>query len=61
MFILAKLLQALGIAETLVGLVAGIQGSMRGEMLFAGVGIVLFIVGRQLEKIAVKKKSKSGN
>ncbi|CUT01066.1 hypothetical protein [Candidatus Chrysopegis kryptomonas] len=56
MIILGKILQALGIAETMIGLIAGLQGSMRNEMLFAGIGIVMFIIGRFVEKIGWRRK-----
>ena len=46
----AKLCQAGGIASVMVGLVQGIYGDMWGELyLFLG-GIVLFLIGRRLEK-----------
>jgi hypothetical protein len=48
--VIAKLLEALGISATMIGLVQGIYGDMWGELyLFIG-GIVLFVVGRQIEK-----------
>lgn len=50
MMTIGKILQAIGIAETMIGLVAGLQGSMSKEMLFAGIGISLFIIGRFIEK-----------
>ncbi len=56
MIILGKILQALGIAETMIGLIAGLQGSMRNEMFFAGVGIIIFIFGRFVEKIGWRRK-----
>ena len=47
---LPKLLEAIGIAALMIGLVQGIYGDMWGELyLFIG-GIAVFIVGRQLEK-----------
>lgn len=57
MITLGKFLQAIGIAETMIGLIAGLQGSMSREMLFAGVGIFLFAVGRFIEKRGIKRKS----
>lgn len=48
--IIAKLLEAVGIAATMVGLIQGIYGDMWGELyLFLG-GIFVFLIGRQLEK-----------
>lgn len=46
----AKLLEAIGIAATMIGLVQGIYGDMWGELyLFLG-GIFVFLVGRRMEK-----------
>ncbi len=59
MIVLGKILQAIGIAETLIGLIAGLQGSMRNEMVFAGIGVIVFIIGRQIEKIGWKNKEDS--
>jgi hypothetical protein len=51
---LAKLLEAGGIAAVMLGLVQGIYGDMWGELyLFLG-GIVVFLIGRQMEKRVVK-------
>jgi len=61
MIITGKILQAIGIAETMIGLVAGLQGSMGKEMLFAGIGIALFIVGRTIEKIGWRRKINAGS
>ena len=48
--LLGKLLEALGIAATMVGLIQGIYGDAWGELyLFLG-GIFLFLVGRRIEK-----------
>ncbi len=45
-----KLLEALGIAALMIGLVQGIYGDMWGELyLFLG-GMAVFFVGRRLEK-----------
>ena len=54
---LPKLLEAVGIAAVMIGLVQGIYGDMWGELyLFIG-GIVIFIAGRQWEKQAGKQKA----
>lgn len=54
----AKLLEAVGIAATMIGLVQGIYGDMWGELyLFLG-GIFVFLVGRQMEKSWEKKHKK---
>ena len=58
MITFGKFLQALGIAETLIGLIAGLQGSMGKEMLFVGIGILIFITGRWVEKIGLKRAKK---
>ena len=48
--VLAKGLEALGIAAVMVGLVQGIYGDMWGELyLFLG-GMVVFFIGRRMEK-----------
>ena len=48
--VMAKLLEAIGIAATMIALVQGIYGDMWGELyLFLG-GIFIFLVGRVIEK-----------
>ena len=48
--IVAKLLEAIGIAALMIGLVSGIYGDQWGELyLFLG-GILFFVIGRQIEK-----------
>ncbi len=59
MITLGKILQAIGIAETMIGLIAGLQGSMAREMTFAGIGLLLFIIGRLIEKIGLRKDRNS--
>ncbi|HEY6191050.1 MAG TPA: hypothetical protein VI215_01850 [Bacteroidota bacterium] len=50
----AKLLEAGGIAAVMLGLVQGIYGDMWGELyLFLG-GILVFLIGRQMEKRVVR-------
>ena len=50
MYLGAKVFEAGGIAAVMVGLVQGIYGDMWGELyLFLG-GIVMFLVGRRIEK-----------
>ena len=46
----AKLLEAIGIAATMVGLVQGIYGDMWGELYLWLGGIFVFLIGRQMEK-----------
>ena len=46
----AKMLEAIGIASLIIGLVQGVYGDMWGELyLFLG-GMAIFYVGRMLEK-----------
>ena len=48
--ILAKLMEAIGIAALMIGLVSGIYGDQWGELyLFLG-GILVFVIGRRIEK-----------
>ena len=48
--VIAKGIEAVGIAAVMVGLIQGIYGDMWGELyLFLG-GIVAFLVGRRIEK-----------
>jgi hypothetical protein len=46
----AKILQALGIACVMIGLVQGIYGDMWGELYLLIAGIVVFYAGRIIEK-----------
>lgn len=51
-YVVAKLLEAVGIAALMLGLVQGIYGDMWGELyLFLG-GMMVFVVGRRIEKRA---------
>lgn len=55
--IIAKLLEAIGIAATMIALIQGLYGDMWGELyLFLG-GIFVFLVGRQTEKHFQKRNS----
>ncbi|HZY10046.1 MAG TPA: hypothetical protein VFF29_02730 [Bacteroidota bacterium] len=48
-YVIAKLLQAAGLASLIIGLVQGIYGDMWGELyLFIG-GIIIFTTGRIIE------------
>ena len=50
MFVLAKMLQALGLFLTVEGLYLGVRyEDMRTELLLLMLGIAAFIAGRQLE------------
>ena len=49
-YLVAKMLQALAIAALMIGIVQGIAGDMWGELyLFLG-GILVFAIGRRIEK-----------
>ncbi len=51
---LAKLLEAIGIAAVMLGLVQGIYGDMWGELYLLIGGVAIFYVGRIMEKRSVK-------
>ncbi len=55
MKIFAKVLQAIGIAEVMIGLVTGLMGDMWKELYFAVGGIVVFTLGWFLQRRAEKK------
>ena len=60
-FMVAKFLEAIGIAAVMIGLVQGLYGDMWGELyLFIG-GIVAFVVGRRIEKRHEQHEAKSVN
>jgi hypothetical protein len=46
----AKVLQALGIACVMIGLVQGLYGDMWGELYLLIAGVVVFYAGRVIEK-----------
>jgi len=48
--ILAKLLEAIGIAAVMIALVVGIYGDEWGELYLFLAGIGIFLIGRQMEK-----------
>jgi len=58
MRILGKLLQALGIAEVMIGLVTGLRGDMKQEMYFALAGVLIFTVGWAIQRWSEKKGSR---
>ncbi|HTY10148.1 MAG TPA: hypothetical protein VMF88_03650 [Bacteroidota bacterium] len=60
MKILAKTLEALGIACVMIGLIDGINGSMWLELYLLIIGLALFFAGWAIEK-ALKKNAQSGN
>ena len=49
-YLLAKMLQALAIAALMIGMVQGIAGDMWGELYLFISGILVFAVGRRMEK-----------
>jgi len=57
MRVVAKVLQAIGIAEVMIDLVTGLNGDMVKELYFAVAGIIVFVVGwviqRRIEKRTV--------
>ncbi len=55
--IVAKALEALGIACVMIGLVQGIRSpSMWMELYLSIIGIVLFLIGRGMEKYFMRKQ-----
>jgi hypothetical protein len=55
--IVAKILEALGIACVMLGLVQGIQGeSMWIELYLSIIGIVIFLIGWGIEKLLARKE-----
>lgn len=62
--VVGKILEALGIAAVMIGLVQGIHGDMWGELYFFLGGIVVFVIGRMIEKRGLKnsqEKKDPGN
>jgi hypothetical protein len=59
-YIIAKLLEAIGIAALIIAFVTGIYGDEWGELyLFIG-GIITFVIGRQMEKRWTKRNTAVG-
>lgn len=52
----AKFLEALGFVTLFVGLVNGLRGDMWTDLYFFLAGIVIFIVGRRIEKREMKRQ-----
>lgn len=59
--IVSKVLEALGIAAVMIGLVQGLHGDMWGELYFFIGGIVAFYAGRFLEKRRPKSDAGTTN
>jgi hypothetical protein len=55
MTILAKVLQAIGITEVMIGLITGLNGDMTKEMYFAVVGIAVFAIGWFIQRRSEKR------
>lgn len=55
MRIAGKILEALGLAAVMIGLIQGIYGDMWGELDFFLGGIAVFVTGRLIEKRAGKR------
>jgi hypothetical protein len=55
MRVLAKVLQATGIAEVMIGLITGLKGDMTKEMYFAVAGIAVFAVGWFIQRRTEKR------
>jgi hypothetical protein len=55
MRIIAKILQAMGIAEVMIGLVTGLMGDMWKELYFTVAGVVVFAIGWFLQRRVEKK------
>ena len=61
MILLAKGCEAIGIACVMIGLVQGIQSeSMWMELYLSIIGIVLFLAGRAIEKLIMRRKRGTG-
>jgi hypothetical protein len=57
----AKVLEAIGIAAVMVALVQGIfGGDMWGELYFSVGGVVVFVIGRLMEKQSERKNVTMG-
>jgi hypothetical protein len=57
---LAKALEALGIACVMIGLVQGIMSeTMWMELYLSIIGIVVFLVGRGIEKLLARRQATS--
>ena len=55
--VVAKILEAIGIAATMIGLVRGFYSDMWGELYFFLGGIFVFLIGRQMEKHVQRKNT----
>ncbi|HLB00055.1 MAG TPA: hypothetical protein VJO14_01590 [Bacteroidota bacterium] len=60
MIILAKMLQAVGIAALAIGLVQGIFGNISFEYYTFFGGVVIFFTGRLIEKYFLKRRGGTG-
>jgi hypothetical protein len=55
MRVFSRVLQAIGIAEVIIGLVTGLNGDMAREMYSAVAGIVVFAVGWLIQRRTEKR------
>ena len=58
LFHFAKFLEALGFLTVAVGLMYGVMGDMWIDLYFFLAGVLVFVVGRQIEKKEMKKAGK---
>jgi hypothetical protein len=58
--IFAKTLEAIGLAAVIIALVVGIYGDEWGELYFFLGGILLFLIGRHMEKRWERRRSLAG-
>jgi len=61
MLVLAKMLEAVGIAALAIGLVQGIYGNISFEYYTFFGGVVAFFAGRFLEKSILKRRTPPGD
>jgi len=62
MKVIAKILEALGIASVMIGLVQGIQSeSMWVELYLSIIGIAIFLIGWSIEKILTRKEKRTNS
>ncbi|HTX18498.1 MAG TPA: hypothetical protein VMG34_07545 [Bacteroidota bacterium] len=59
MRIVAKTLEAIGIASLMIGLVDGMMGSMWLELYLLIIGLIVFFAGWGIEKSLKKKQKES--
>ncbi len=55
MRLIAKILEAVGIAAVMIGFILGLHSDMWGELYFFLSGVAVFVFGRMIEKRQEKK------